>query len=287
MRKKSTFSLELVISIWLFFSISCTRHHISQAKPINYLHLQDRLFVNHHVDKACYAFIDKTFYLMHKSENAIYIYKQGQLWNIIGGPGFGESNFRRLTDINLGADGTLYALDSSERSLKKFDRTGKYQGQVLLTGTTKPSHFAISSTGGIFIYDNYLKEIAFFDYFSLNVKYTFGKFQIESCDELYLIGDFINIYSKPSNSTTIFFVNGLYENSYQGKMLVDSYHNLYLIAEKSIIEHFSQKQLINLQNDHHQQIDKNSYIELLNFDKDFLLINHNQEIQVYRLIYTS
>ena len=163
-----------------------TRRNIEQFRGI------DSMIVKFHFDKVCYNHLNRTFFCLNRDENTIYIYRK-QLINTIGKSGFGNDNFRQVTDISVGVDGYLYALDSFDQSIKKFDSEGKFIGRAGISNVSSPQRFAITQYGGFYVYDGHSREIVVLDPYDYTIRHSFGKFQIETVDNISIAGDYVNI----------------------------------------------------------------------------------------------
>ena len=179
-----------------------------------------------------------------------------------------------MSDITVGIDGFLYALDSFERSIKRFDRDGKYQSSVSISHINSPTKFAFSHFGFIFIYDNQAKEIHSLDSFDFTTKFSFGKFQISHVEKLIVCGDFLNIFDSQQNQTSIYIINGKFENNYSGLSFYDSFKNILTYDNKKMIDNRTQNLLFDSE-------------KVKSFDKenDFLIFFDDNNISVHKIKY--
>ena len=216
----------IILKALVLLIIGCAVNRFSENRAIESMVEHDFLDISLHADKVSYSSMHRTFFALNKQENSIYIYKNGVFFNIIGRSGFSDDNFRRLSDIYYGVDGFLYALDSFEKSIKKFDSDGKYIGQASINQISSPERFVMTQYGSFFIFDGHSKEIIYLDPFDYSPKFTFGRFQIDSVDMMFIMGDYLNIFDKDRNITDIFYINGKHENSYRGLTFYDLFRNV-------------------------------------------------------------
>jgi len=216
----------IILSLLILSSISCTINRFGEFRPIQGLVLQDSLSINYTVDKVSYSPINRTFFLLNRTENTIRIYKNGDFFNVVGGSGFSNENFRRLTDIFVGIDGSLFALDSFDRTIKRFDNDGIYLNQFSLENISSPERFVMSNFAALFVYDAHSKEIFALDPFDMSITFSFGKFQIDRADAFFISGDYINIFDNSLIETNVFQINGLLENTFRGFTFMDAFRNI-------------------------------------------------------------
>jgi len=188
-------------------------------RNINTITQQDSLATTQKWDKVCYWAPERTFYCLNTQENTVNIYKNGQLFNVIGGSGFSDVSFLNLSDICLGIDNMLYTLDSFNKVIKRFDSSGRLLSQVSLDFMNTPSRFITSSFGEFFVYDGHEKTIIVIDNFTFKEKFSFGRFQINNLSAMYVFGDYLHVYDEKENKTSVFMTNGLYVDTFQSLML--------------------------------------------------------------------
>ena len=262
----------LKLVILSLFLVSCTINQLSDYRAIQGFIEQDKITIDYNADKICYSPIDRTFFLLQRDDNTIRIYKNGSFFNVIGGSGFTSENFRRLTDICTGIDGSLYALDSFDRSIKRFDKDGVFINQVSLQNISSPERIAMTNFGSVFIYDSHGKEIYALDAFDMSVKYTFGKFQIDNADSFFISGNFLNIYDNESRETGVFLLNGMFENSFRGFTFYEAHRNLISLSFQDIVVSRIDRTLFSTDN----------RIDLFNIEHGFFIIGLNDAIYVFR-----
>ena len=250
---------------------SCSLNQFIDHRPINGLAIQDSLSVSYPVDKVSYSPIDRTFLLLNRSTNSVRIYKNGSFFNEIGGAGFGSENFRRLADICVGVDGGFFALDSVDRVIKRFDKDGIYTNQFALNNIFSPERIAMTSFGSVFIYDSHSKEIFALDAFDFSVSFVFGKFQIDRADSFFIAGDFINIFDSEMVETSVFLINGLFENQFRSFTFFDTHKNLLSLSHVSLVASRVDRTLFS----------SNSRISSFNLERDYFIFHTIPYLEEY------
>lgn len=177
-------------------------------------------------EKCVYNFIAKTAYIWQKDTNLIHFFQEGIHRNTIGGLGFEQQNFSKLSDIALAPDGSLLALDSFSKSIKKFNQHGRYITQISLPGITEPTLFDISTDERIFVYDAARNEIKIFQ--QQIEKFNFGSFHIKSPINLSFQNRRITLHDKINNETLIFSDLGNFLNKQKGYLIRENENELFL-----------------------------------------------------------
>ena len=266
------------IFILLFLTvmmISCGINRFSEQRVISHLVLIDSLMINYRVDKISYLPIERTFFLLNRDENTVRIYQNGVFFNVIGGTGFSSDNFRGLSDIAIGHDNHLYTLERFDNAIKRFCREGKYQGQFTLTGLASPERFAFGSAGTLFVYDGHAREIYLLDSLTLSTQISFGRFQVDRADVFFASGDRINVFDRYNVNTTIFYLTGMFENSYQGLLFYDAHRNLLVVDDRGLIENRTDRRLV----------DKRNNLSLFHHERDHLILFDGTMVRVFRIRY--
>ena len=276
----------IIATLALFGIFACSMSNLAINRPISSIIVLDSLSIDFTIDKVCYSPIDRTFFLLDKQDNAVHIYKNGSFHNVIGKSGFSDDNFRRLSDICFGLDGFLYALDSFDRSLKKFDSNGKYIGSAFINHLNSPERFAMTQYGAFFVFDGHSMEISNLDPFDYSSKFTFGKFQIENIDEMFLAGDYLNVYDRVNQKTDIFFVNGMLENSYNGFIFYDAFKNMLSSRNNNIIDMKTNNILFTFTDSRLPTRWRDDLIKI-NIENNLLIALHNGQIFVFRISYET
>lgn len=177
------------------------------------------------ISKACYHPESNTVFAMVPSSHQIAILKDGKSFNVIGGMGLAAQNFQALGDISLGQDGSLYALDISEKSIKKFNGDGKLSGSLKLSSSIQPTKIAVGQEQNIYVWDSSASEIIAYNLLDGSELYRFGKFQVQSVSELFANRDYLVAFDEAKETSEVFSSLGQYLSSEKGQVVYDAYNN--------------------------------------------------------------
>ncbi len=179
------------------------------------------------IAKVQYNANRNTYYIWEKNSPNIHIFSNGSEINLVGGLGFAKENFQRLSDIGIGVDGSLYALDQLLRKLKKFDPVGKWLLDYDVSWTQEPTKFALDQSNQIILFDDIQKEFIFSSDLRPEDTFTFGKFQVTDVKQITIENNGIVVFEPGSEQTSFFSVLGEYKVSRQGQIISDTRGNLY------------------------------------------------------------
>ncbi|HPR17665.1 MAG TPA: hypothetical protein PLD62_05415 [Candidatus Cloacimonadota bacterium] len=154
--------------------------------------------------KCLYSSSQKTTFVWQKDSNLIHIFQNGIKINSIGGMGTGQTNFNNLSDIALAPDGSLLALDSFARKIKKFDTQGGFIAQFSLNNFDEPLLFDIALDETFYIYDNRSREIVATSLYGQQEYYRFGNFQLKTPSNLILSGNNLVVNDRTNDQTLVF-----------------------------------------------------------------------------------
>jgi hypothetical protein len=264
----------LSFALYIFLS-SCAVGQFAVSRPIERVTLVDMLAVSHPIDKIGYFPADRVFYLLNREDNTIRVYHRGEFFNIIGGTGFADDQFRRLSDIYVHTDGSLLALDSFERVIKRFDTGGRLLNTIPLSNISSPERLAFTSIGALFIYDSFNKEIYVLDPFDLSLSYNFGRFQIEETDEMFIAGDVINIHNRKNNETLVYFTSGMFDKKLDGLSFYEQHKNILTVTENELIDTQTENVLVNFVNTN----------RVFTHQRELLIFYDGTTIRVFRGVY--
>ena len=197
------------------------------------LNIIQKLILDFVPQKCCYSESSQTIFIMEKETNKIHIFRDGKQINIIGGLGFEKNNFSKLADITLSPDGSLLALDSFQKTIKKFDSTGKWIAELSLENISEPTLFDISIDETLYIFDDNSCEIFLSKNFNENNLYSFGKFSLTNPSQLILAKN--NLIILDENKTLIFDTFGQFVEELDGNFQFDRFQKYEL--KKYFIEH--------------------------------------------------
>jgi hypothetical protein len=186
--------------------------------------------------KAVFSKTDNTVYVWEDKSSHIHLYRDGKKINTIGGLGFSESSFHKLSDIAVTFNGKLLALDSFQKKIKKFDSNGMLIDTYSLVDVNSPALFDVSRDGALYIYDSAANEVVIVDEQLNNVIYRFGKFQFTEPLQLNVNQQYVTIYDKGSNTTFLHNVYGKFEEKLSGYWQIDRHLQRYRLIS-GVITH--------------------------------------------------
>lgn len=139
---------------------------------------------------------------MDADTNSLMSWRNGN-FTLFGGMGFDATSFTRLSDIALAPDGSLLALDSFARHIKKFNADGRLLATIDLPQSVEPVLFAISSDETIYYYDAGRTELVVYRSVTGEEAYRFGKFDIDDPTQILLERNTLFIHQ--SDETTLLY----------------------------------------------------------------------------------
>ncbi|MCF7792883.1 MAG: hypothetical protein K9N09_02870 [Candidatus Cloacimonetes bacterium] len=229
-----------ILLLFIFVLASCSEIQLQQ----NYVPVSFETIIEIYPDftpqKCLYSSTYKTAFVQEKGNNLIHIYKYGKRVNTIGGMGFDQVNFSNLSDITLAPDGSLLALDSFAKKIKKFDDEGKFITEFSLNNFVEPVLFDVALDETFYIYDRSRNEIVSTNLFTSADDFQFGSFQLlKTPSNLILNNNQIIINDKENNVTLIFDnfgqkqteLTGYYQIQRQQKFLLEPYYIQHLQSE--------------------------------------------------------
>ena len=184
------------------------------------------------VDKAITDPASGTVYALSRAQQQVFIYRDKQLVNTIGGLGSMSYNFQRLTDIALDGDGNLLALDQMASTLKKFTAGGRYIASLELKDLIQPELLCLNLDGELFLYDAAPGEIVVVSLLDGKEINRFGRFQIQSPTAISCNRELVCVYSAGAKSSKVFDSFGQLLQERSGQVLADIHGNLLLIDKQ-------------------------------------------------------
>ncbi len=185
--------------------------------------------------KIAYSSLDNSVYVMEPKTNLIHIYRNGEHFNTVGGLGFSENNFSRLSDITVSPHGRLLALDSFQKQIKKFDSNGMWIENYSIRQLNEPVLFDVSHDGMVFVFDRTSNEIVIFDEQIENVVFQFGKFMFRDPFQLTCTFSHVTVNDGGSNKSFIFDNYGRFIVELNGFWQIDRFSNKYRLEVNKII----------------------------------------------------
>lgn len=269
------FKYSIIFFLLMLLGASCSIARTYERREIKNIIQTDSLYIDIDFDKICYLKSDRTFFALNRKNNNISIYKNSAFFNRVGGSGFEVDNFRKLTDISVGADGFIYALDSFEKSVKRIDKDGVVVSKINLPFLAQPERLAFTGFGALYIYDANRKEIYSLDSFDYSVKFNFGKFQINNADNFYISGNNLVTYNYDNHETVIFNINGQFVNTYSQYLIVDMFENMLTVKDNSLVDFRTGDVLLTV----------DGLIRYLDIANNKIFILSNKILRVYRIEY--
>jgi hypothetical protein len=226
------------------------------------------------LQKALYYSSNNVIYAMSANTQQVSIYRDGQRVNVIGGLGTGSGNFQSLSDIAIASDGSLLALDSVTKSIKKFSDSGKPMGVLELKGSVQPTMMAVNSNQSFFIYDAASAEIILYSALDGVEQFRFGKFQLVQVQQLSCNRDYVVAYDATGNKSHVFSTLGQYIKTDDGQSLFDDYNNGLNLDAGLLISQMSPASL-----------NIGTGVGLMNISRDALILVFGEEIRLLRIGY--
>jgi hypothetical protein len=213
----------MFILIAVLLLAACSGNRFSAYRAIEDLKQVD--WVPGSYDKAVCDPLTRVVFAMDRSTHEVHIYRGGKRINTIGGLGFDRTSFQRLSDIGVDTDGSLLALDSVQKLLRKFSPEGGVVAEISLSGLHQPELFCVSADGELFVFDAATQEIVCISAFDAGELYRFGRFQLKQPSSISCSRDYIAVYSGALNSTDVFYLLGQYKESIPDQVVFDNFNN--------------------------------------------------------------
>jgi len=226
------------------------------------------------VQKAVYHPASQTLYAMSPRAQEISIFEGTVRKNVVGGLGTGTSNFQALSDIAVGFDGSLLALDSVSKSIKMFSTNGKAKGMLELKGSIQPTLIAVNSNQSFYIYDAASAEIILYSALDGSEQFRFGKFELNQVTQLSCNRDYVVAYDDTEDKSHIFSSLGQFVKSEAGQTLFDDYNNGLNLYEGLLVSQMSPASLA---------VGEDS--GLMNISRDIVVLVFAEEIRMLRIGY--
>jgi len=191
------------------------------------------------ISKAYYYPTSKSVFAMNPDAHQILIRKGDKQPNIIGGIGTGNTNFMDLADMTMAPDGSVYALDSAAKLIKRFNSDGKYISSMELNYVQQPQKLALGNEQNVYVYDAATSEIISFNLLDGSELYRFGRFQLERVDHLYANRDYVVAYDKDKDKSTLFSSLGQFISSESGQIVYDQYNNAIKLSDEALVSKMS------------------------------------------------
>jgi len=191
------------------------------------------------ISKAYYHPGSKAIYAMEENTHRILIWKGGKQVNAIGGMGSGNTSFMSLSDFAMGKDGSIYALDSSARVIKRFNADGKYINSIQLDYVQQPSKLALGTEQNVYVFDAASSEIIAYDILDSSELYRFGRFQLQRVDQLFANRDYVVAYNEINDESALFSSLGQHISNHTGQIVYDLYNNAISLSNEALVSKMS------------------------------------------------
>ncbi len=246
----------------------------TQRQPEDMIIL-DRTSVSFQIEKAVYAADRQTYYIWEADSQFIHIIRAGRRINKIGGMGFDKSNFNRLSDICIGADGNLYTLDSFSKTVKKFDHNGQWLREYSLDTLQEPILMDIGRNELFYIFDNIQREIVVLDIEHEEEQFRFGKFQLSRPKQLTNTRNYLLIWDAEENSTMVYDTFGQLLQQKEGFFQIER-GNFFQLGSHKISDEGSGKTFLATPKRYHTFLIKNS-VGVLTTENDVIVFGISYE----------
>lgn len=229
----------LILSILLILLSACSSNKRTPPMEIATFSLFETVSFAENISKAYYHPTSKAIYAMEESTHRILIWKGDKRINAIGGMGSGNSNFQSLSDFAMGADGSIYALDSFAKVIKRFNSDGKYINSVQLDYIQQPSKLAIGTEQNVYIFDAASSEIIAYDLLDSSELFRFGRFQLQKVDQLFANRDYVVAYDEAAGQSALFSSLGQHISDQTGQIVYDIYNNAISLSKEALVSTMS------------------------------------------------
>ncbi len=262
-----------LIILFLIFIDACTYNTMENTKRINSIKKLQNIQAATNIKKVLYDPRENTVIILPFNSNEIFIYKQGVFFNKIGGSGFDNNNFKKVTDICLSNDQAFFVLDSFDKVIKKFDLGGTYKGSISVKILSDPSLIELDNNGNFYIYDKQRKDLNILDRIDYRIIVNFAKFQFENPEYLLISGNKLVVYEK--TKTCFFDLTGRLDRENQSIIHFDSGLNLIDVSNQQLK---TLSQTIDFEN----SLNPNSIIYIRN---SIIYQIYQNQVNLYELIY--
>lgn len=275
MKQASKFWRLLTLSVLIMVAVmGCSSNNRVAPMDIDSFSLYSSISAGMPLQKALYYPQSGIIYAMSSTTQQIGIFKDTQRVNVIGGLGTGSGNFQNLSDIAIASDGSLLALDSVSKSIKKFSDSGKPMGVLELKGSVQPTMLAVNTDQSFFVFDAASAEIILYSALDGVEQFRFGKFQLVQVQQLACNRDYVVAYDATEGKSNVFSTLGQYIKTDDGQSLYDDYNNGLNLNDDLLISQMSPASL-----------NIGTGAGLMNISKDTLILVFGEEIRLLRMGY--
>ncbi len=229
----------MLLSVLLILIGGCSSNRKIPPMEIATFTLFDTVSFAENISKAYYHPGSKTIYAMEANTHRILISRNGKRINAIGGMGSGNTNFQNLSDFAMGADGSVYALDSAAKVIKRFNTDGKFMSSIQLDYVGQPARLALGSEQNVYVFDVASSEIIAYDLLDSSELFRFGRFQLQKVDLLFANRDYVVAYDAGKDESVLFSSLGQPTSNQSGQIVYDIYNNAISLSEEALISQMS------------------------------------------------
>lgn len=229
----------VLLAILLILISACSSNRKFPPMEIVTFSLFDTVSFPESISKAYYHPSSKAIYAMEANTHRILVWKGDKQVNAIGGMGSGNTNFQSLSDFAMGSDGSIYALDSSAKVIKRFNADGKYLNRVQLDYVQQPSKLALGTEQNVYVFDAASSEIIAYDMLDSSELYRFGRFELQRVDQLFANRDFVVAYDEIKDESALFSSLGQHISNHAGQIVYDAYNNAISLSNEALVSKMS------------------------------------------------
>lgn len=167
-----------LIILSLLLGVSCTQNRITYAEITEFSKLGS-IALDYQIQDVAFESNSKTIYVAEKNKDYIWVYKDFDFINKLGGKGNNNTSFQLLSDIEVSDTGNLLALDNLQKRISIFDKNGSFRNSISLKDYSNPTKFTLGSDDLLYLYDRDDKEVIILNLLTFQEFIRFGKFEID------------------------------------------------------------------------------------------------------------
>ncbi len=223
-----------ILFLFLALLIAACTTNTRIFRPVETISFTGQIETAEPIVKAMYSGRSNTVYAMAKDWQQIHFFRALKRINSIGGMGLDRTSFQKLSDISVDSDGSLLALDTIARKIRKFSPDGMWAGDMDIKASAQPELFARAGDQTLFVYDSLSGEVICFSPLDNAEQYRFGKFQLYRISNLSLSRNYVVAYSASDNSSHIYSRLGQYIGSEPGQIVYDDFDNSFILERQTL-----------------------------------------------------
>ncbi len=208
----------------LFLMVGCSTN-VRISRPLESFTLVGQIDTANPVNKAIFSVRSNTVFALSKDWQQIHFFRDFKRVNSIGGMGLERSNFQRLSDIAVDSEGSLWALDTIPRKIRRFSSDGMWAGEIEIKGSAQPELLAVAADQTLFVYDALQGELICYSPLDGAELYRFGKFQLYRISNISVSRNYVVAYSAADRTSHIYSILGQYLGSQPAQVAFDEFDN--------------------------------------------------------------